>query len=90
MQDLFRGAELSPGAVDSYFAGKDELIAAVIGVPAEILLTWSASSRVCLLRGVTRIYQREYVRSADASYLAASFFIGPVWEVCWSAGVVGA
>src|SRR5215475_1470291 len=31
MQDIFREAELSPGAVYSYFRGKDELIAAIIG-----------------------------------------------------------
>src|SRR5262249_5925610 len=31
MQDIFREAELSPGAVYSYFAGKDELIVAIIG-----------------------------------------------------------
>jgi AcrR family transcriptional regulator len=31
MQDIFREAELSPGAVYSYFAGKDELIRAIIG-----------------------------------------------------------
>jgi AcrR family transcriptional regulator len=30
MQDIFREAELSPGAVYSYFASKDELIAAII------------------------------------------------------------
>ena len=30
MQDIFREAELSPGAVYSYFKGKDELIAAII------------------------------------------------------------
>ena len=31
MQDIFREADLSPGAVYSYFTGKDELIAAIIG-----------------------------------------------------------
>src|SRR5919199_1661456 len=31
MQDVFREADLSPGAVYSYFKGKDELIAAIIG-----------------------------------------------------------
>ena len=31
MQDIFREADLSPGAVYSYFEGKDELIAAIIG-----------------------------------------------------------
>jgi TetR/AcrR family transcriptional regulator, transcriptional repressor of aconitase len=31
MNDIFREAELSPGAVYSYFSGKDELIAAIIG-----------------------------------------------------------
>src|SRR5262245_5207747 len=31
MQDIFREAELSPGAVYSYFTGKEELIAAIIG-----------------------------------------------------------
>jgi AcrR family transcriptional regulator len=31
MQDIFREAELSPGAVYSYFKGKDELILAIIG-----------------------------------------------------------
>jgi TetR/AcrR family transcriptional regulator, transcriptional repressor of aconitase len=31
MQDIFREADLSPGAVYSYFSGKDELIGAVIG-----------------------------------------------------------
>src|SRR5215475_7588647 len=31
MQDIFREAELSPGAVYRYFSGKDELIAAIIG-----------------------------------------------------------
>jgi AcrR family transcriptional regulator len=30
MQDIFREAELSPGAVYSYFKGKDDLIAAII------------------------------------------------------------
>ena len=30
MQDIFREAELSPGAVYSYFKGKDELIGAII------------------------------------------------------------
>src|SRR5215469_137769 len=30
MQDIFREADLSPGAVYSYFTGKDELIAAII------------------------------------------------------------
>jgi AcrR family transcriptional regulator len=30
MQDIFREADLSPGAVYTYFAGKDELIAAII------------------------------------------------------------
>ena len=30
MQDIFREAELSPGAVYSYFASKDELIAAIV------------------------------------------------------------
>jgi TetR/AcrR family transcriptional regulator, transcriptional repressor of aconitase len=30
MQDIFREADLSPGAVYSYFGGKDELIAAII------------------------------------------------------------
>jgi AcrR family transcriptional regulator len=30
MQDIFREADLSPGAVYSYFKGKDELIAAII------------------------------------------------------------
>lgn len=30
MQDIFREAELSPGAVYSYFKGKDEIIAAII------------------------------------------------------------
>jgi AcrR family transcriptional regulator len=31
MQDIFREADLSPGAVYSYFTGKDELIGAIIG-----------------------------------------------------------
>jgi AcrR family transcriptional regulator len=31
MQDIFREADLSPGAVYSYFAGKDEIVRAVIG-----------------------------------------------------------
>lgn len=31
MQDIFREADLSPGAVYSYFEGKDQLIAAIIG-----------------------------------------------------------
>src|SRR5262245_4718474 len=31
MQDIFREADLSPGAVYSYFEGKDELIRAIIG-----------------------------------------------------------
>jgi len=31
MKDIFREADLSPGAVYSYFTGKDELIAAIIG-----------------------------------------------------------
>src|SRR5215510_5757573 len=31
MQNIFREAELSPGAVYRYFSGKDELIAAIIG-----------------------------------------------------------
>jgi TetR/AcrR family transcriptional regulator, transcriptional repressor of aconitase len=31
MQDIFREADLSPGAVYSYFESKDELIAAIIG-----------------------------------------------------------
>src|SRR5262245_58299680 len=31
MQDIFREADLSPGAVYSYFTGKEELIAAIIG-----------------------------------------------------------
>jgi AcrR family transcriptional regulator len=31
MQDIFREADLSPGAVYSYFKGKDELIGAIIG-----------------------------------------------------------
>ena len=31
MQDIFREAELSPGAVYSYFRGKDELVHAIIG-----------------------------------------------------------
>src|SRR5215510_12196798 len=31
MQDIFREADLSPGAVYSYFTGKDELIRAIIG-----------------------------------------------------------
>ena len=31
MQDIFREAELSPGAVYSYFKGKDELIGGIIG-----------------------------------------------------------
>jgi AcrR family transcriptional regulator len=31
MQDIFRAADLSPGAVYSYFKGKDELIGAIIG-----------------------------------------------------------
>jgi AcrR family transcriptional regulator len=31
MQDIFREAELSPGAVYSYFTGKDELVRAIIG-----------------------------------------------------------
>jgi len=31
MQDIFREADLSPGAVYSYFASKDELIRAIIG-----------------------------------------------------------
>jgi AcrR family transcriptional regulator len=31
MQDIFRESDLSPGAVYSYFTGKDELIAAIIG-----------------------------------------------------------
>src|SRR5215510_13787386 len=31
MQNIFREAELSPGAVYSYFTGKEELIAAIIG-----------------------------------------------------------
>ncbi len=31
MKDIFREAELSPGAVYGYFEGKDELIAAIIG-----------------------------------------------------------
>jgi AcrR family transcriptional regulator len=30
MQDIFREAELSPGAVYSYFAGKDEIVRAII------------------------------------------------------------
>ena len=30
MQDIFREADLSPGAVYSYFGSKDELIAAII------------------------------------------------------------
>ncbi len=29
MQDIFREADLSPGAVYSYFEGKDELIEAI-------------------------------------------------------------
>jgi AcrR family transcriptional regulator len=32
MQDIFREADLSPGAVYTYFKGKDELIVAIIGV----------------------------------------------------------
>jgi AcrR family transcriptional regulator len=31
MQDIFREADLSPGAVYSYFTGKDELVRAIIG-----------------------------------------------------------
>jgi AcrR family transcriptional regulator len=31
MQDIFRESDLSPGAVYSYFTGKDELISAIIG-----------------------------------------------------------
>src|SRR4029453_1435885 len=31
MQDIFREADLSPGAGYSYFTGKDELIVAIIG-----------------------------------------------------------
>src|SRR5215212_6087280 len=31
MQDIFREADLSPGAVYSYFKSKDELVAAIIG-----------------------------------------------------------
>jgi AcrR family transcriptional regulator len=31
MQDIFREADLSPGAVYSYFQGKDELITAIVG-----------------------------------------------------------
>jgi AcrR family transcriptional regulator len=31
MNDIFREADLSPGAVYSYFSGKDELIATIIG-----------------------------------------------------------
>ena len=31
MQDIFREAELSPGAVYSYFSGKNELVHAIIG-----------------------------------------------------------
>src|SRR5262249_43088830 len=31
MQDIFREAYLSPGAVYTYFSGKDELIGAIIG-----------------------------------------------------------
>jgi AcrR family transcriptional regulator len=31
MQDIFREAELSPGAVYSYFSGKDEIVRAIIG-----------------------------------------------------------
>jgi AcrR family transcriptional regulator len=31
MQDIFRESDLSPGAVYSYFKGKDELIGAIIG-----------------------------------------------------------
>jgi AcrR family transcriptional regulator len=31
MQDIFREADLSPGAVYSYFKGKDELIIAIVG-----------------------------------------------------------
>jgi AcrR family transcriptional regulator len=31
MQDIFREADLSPGAVYSYFSGKDELVRAIIG-----------------------------------------------------------
>jgi TetR/AcrR family transcriptional regulator, transcriptional repressor of aconitase len=37
MQDIFREADLSPGAVYSYFKGKDELIRSIIGAMMSFL-----------------------------------------------------
>src|SRR5215208_1501844 len=42
MQDIFREADLSPGAVYSYFEGKDELIAAIIGATMGFLVDSAA------------------------------------------------
>src|SRR5688572_13388491 len=37
MQDIFREADLSPGAVYSYFAGKDELVRSIVGAMMSFL-----------------------------------------------------
>jgi AcrR family transcriptional regulator len=42
MQDIFREADLSPGAVYSYFTGKDELISAIIAAMMSFLAETSA------------------------------------------------
>jgi AcrR family transcriptional regulator len=44
MQDIFREAELSPGAVYSYFSGKDELVRAIV----EELMGFVAASATLL------------------------------------------
>jgi TetR/AcrR family transcriptional regulator, transcriptional repressor of aconitase len=42
MQDIFREADLSPGAVYSYFKGKDELIVAIIGATMAFVIESAA------------------------------------------------
>ena len=42
MQDIFREADLSPGAVYSYFKGKDELIAAIVAAAMAFVVETAA------------------------------------------------
>src|SRR5262245_19988937 len=54
MQDIFREADLSPGAVYSYFKGKDELIGGIIVEMMGFLATAAALFREPLPDGRLR------------------------------------
>jgi AcrR family transcriptional regulator len=77
MQDIFREADLSPGAVYSYFTGKDELIVAIIGELMSFAAETAALFREPLPDGRLR---RPGEALADAIERFRDFELGTVEE----------